>query len=150
MVREVELAQARIYEVQGKDVERSVTHPMGGFLDEDYLMKGNHLDESTRKKIINGEYVDFSKLMPKDRISLEEDHRMEMVSRGGMSFWCLWQREKIPLLVVFCVFANVYTEAYLGKSSELIRYNHVIQTAAQIFAWDNMYRYDREFLHPHE
>ena len=51
-------------------------------LDEDYLMVDNQVDEITRKKIINGEYVDFSKLMPRDKIFLEEDNHMEMVNKG--------------------------------------------------------------------
>ena len=36
-------------------------------------------------------------------------------------------------------------EAYPGKSGELVQYNHIIHTASQTFAWDNVYRYDREF-----
>ena len=44
------------------------------------------MDESTKRKVINGEYVDFAKLMLKDRVSSEEDMRMEMVNRGGLSY----------------------------------------------------------------
>ena len=115
-------------------------------------MLGSHLDEVTRKKIVNGEYMDFAKLMPKDQISLEEDNRMEMVSKGGMSYWVpLADRENSTISSffkweqAFRVFANVYTESYPGKAGELIQYNHVIQTATQTFSWDNVYRYDREF-----
>ena len=85
MIQRSEAKKAHIYAAPGKNLIHSV------LLHEDYLIAGNHVNEITRKKIGNGEYVDFSKLMPRDRIALEEDQRMEMVNRGGMSFW-------VPLL----------------------------------------------------
>ena len=56
-------------------------------LDKDYLIVINYVDDLTKKRIGNGEYIDFSKLMSKDKIGLEEDHCMEMVNKGGMSYW---------------------------------------------------------------
>ena len=57
---------------------------MSTLLDEDYLVVVNYVDEQTRQKIGNGEYIDFAKLMPKDKIGLEDDHCMEMVNRGDV------------------------------------------------------------------
>ena len=157
MVRDVERAKARIYEVEGKEKggdnnnrELNLSCPTSP--DEDYLMVGNHIDESLRKKIISGDYVDFAKLMPRDRILIEEDQHMEMVNKGGLSYWVpLADRENTSVNSsyrweqAFRVFANIYSDAYPGKSGELIQYNHVIHTASQTFSWENVYRYDREF-----
>ena len=57
-------------------------------VDENYLVIGAHLDIAIQNKIVNNEYVDFSRLIPKDRIAKEEDHRMEIVNRGGQTFFC--------------------------------------------------------------
>ena len=55
----------------------------------------------------------------------------------------------------FRVFSNLYTYYFPQKAGDLIQYNHVIFTTSQTYAWDNVYRYDREFRmhigrhHPH-
>ena len=43
-------------------------------VDENYMMIGGHIEEIVKKKIINYEYVDFSHLLPRDRLSREEDN----------------------------------------------------------------------------
>ena len=40
----------------------------------------------------------------------------------------------------------MYTKYYPDRATELIQYNHIIFTAAQTFAWDNVYLYDKEFF----
>ena len=50
-------------------------------VDEDYSTIGANLDENIREKIISGNYVDFAKLIPKDNISVEEDRRLEIVTK---------------------------------------------------------------------
>ena len=42
-------------------------------MDQDYLTVGNHVDKMTQEKIQNNKYVDFSKLIPKDKLLMEED-----------------------------------------------------------------------------
>ena len=56
-------------------------------IDEDYLVVGAHIDDSTRAKIIKGEYVDFGKLLPRDKILAEEDGRLELVVKNGRTYW---------------------------------------------------------------
>ena len=155
MVREVERSRARIFDVQGKeDNYNGFTSSQHYFTspDEDYLMVGNHIEDSLRKKIVEGEYVDFARLLPKDRVLIEDDHRMEMVNKGGLSYWVpLSDRDSATVNSfyrweqAFRVFSNIYMEAYPSKLGELIQYNHVIHTASQTYAWDNVYHYDREF-----
>ena len=48
---------------------------------------GSHADQLTQEKIKREEYVDFSKLLPKDKIFVEEDSRLELVIRNGQTFW---------------------------------------------------------------
>ena len=58
--------------------------------DEDYLLVASHVEEGVRAKIINHEYVDFARLLRRDRSNgLDEDaqQRMVMVNKGGLSYW---------------------------------------------------------------
>ena len=120
--------------------------------DENYLLIGSHLDMSLQHKIINHEYVDFAKLIPKGRITKEEDSRLEIVSKGGSTYFVLVSDRETSMInsftkweQAFRVFSNVYACAYPNRSSELIQYNHVIYTALCTYMWDNVYMYDKEF-----
>ena len=114
----------------------------------------SHLDEGLIKKI-NHEFVDFSKLLPRDHLSLEEEDqgRMELINKNGMTYWSpvLPQNTNnvitsfVKWEVAFRVFSNVYTSKYPLKSTELLQYSHVIHTAAQTYYWENVYLYDREY-----
>ena len=42
-------------------------------IDYDYLVIGAHVDDTTQEKIIKGQYVDFSKLLPRDKVLMEEN-----------------------------------------------------------------------------
>ena len=121
--------------------------------DEDYMVLGGHVDELTRRRIYNCEYIDFSKLLARDRVASEDDHRLEMVQRDGHVYWVpatdkdgsnaisgfsRWEQ-------AFRVFANIFCQKYPEKSAELIQYNHVIHTASLSYAWDNVYAYDKDF-----
>ena len=57
-------------------------------IDEDYLVVGAHIDDTMWSKIIKGEYVDFGRLLLRDRILAEEDGRMELVIKNGHTFGC--------------------------------------------------------------
>ena len=119
-------------------------------IDDDYQLVGAHLDDNMCQKIGRGEYVDFGKLLPKDRIVSEEDGRMELVIKNGKTFWMpvtesvninnfsRWEQ-------AFRIYTNVYTGFHPHKAGELIQYNHVIHSIAGLFIWDNVYAYDKEF-----
>ena len=40
---------------------------------------------------------------------------------------------------------NIFVKAHPERGSELLEYNHIIEIAAANFAWENVYKYDREF-----
>ena len=50
-------------------------------------MVATHVDDVTRRRIINNEYVDFARLLPCDRLSVEEDNHLELVNRDGQAFY---------------------------------------------------------------
>ena len=122
-------------------------------VDENYLVVGAHLDKSLIEKIINNEYVNFARLLPKDRaVVKDEDHRLEIVNKGGFTYFVLVSDRECGSISgfhkweqAFRIFSQVYTGQFPHKLSKLIQYNHIIFTAAQTYLWDNVYQYDKEF-----
>ena len=158
MVQEAENAKAQIFATQGS-VQLQL-HQLRQFdqllsstalVDEGCIVVGAHIDSQTIQKIEKGEYIDFGKLLPKERFPIaDEDERLEMVIRNGKTYrvpastsvninsFAKWEQ-------AFRVFSNIYTKANPHIAAELIEYNHVIHTVALAYVWDNVYTYDREF-----
>ena len=108
LIKEVEAAKARAYEVSGNgnevnelrssvidrgiaqirnDVRQSSKERVGCHdVDDDYLLVASHLDETIRMKIIKQEYVDFSKLLRRDRPRGDDDlcHQKMVMINGGV------------------------------------------------------------------
>ena len=125
---------------------------MATTVDEEYLVIGGHVDSVLQQRIVEMDYIDFSRLLPKDKISKVEDHRYELVVRGGSTFFApVSDRDATTISnfskweQAFRIYSNILTRAYPGKASDLIQYNHIIYTASLSFAWDNVYHYDKEF-----
>ena len=125
-------------------------HP--AVIDEDYLVVGNYVKEHIRQRIENGEYVDFSRLLPRDRLAFEDETRMEIVNRNGRTFFVPANDTDVGSISnfsrweqAFRVYSNIYTRRYPGRAYELIQYNHVIHTAALSYTWENVYLYDCDF-----
>ena len=57
------------------------------FVDADYLFISSHLYEGTKRKIEASQYVDFGRLLPRDRIDAMEDNRMVLVNNNGEQFY---------------------------------------------------------------
>ena len=120
-------------------------------MDQDYTVVGAHVDEATQDRIIEGQYVDFSKLLPKDKILTEEEgNKMEIIIKNGKTFW-MPVAETVAINMfnkweqAFRVFSNIYTRAYPSRAGELIEYNHVIHSISLSFIWENVYAYDKDF-----
>ena len=121
-------------------------------IDDDYLLVASHIDESTSLKVINHEYIDFSRLLRRDKNAYdEEQQKMMMVNKGGMSFWVPVSDRSTNIGSftrwdqAFRFYLDIYTGVYPERTSELIQYGHIIQTAASTYVWENVYLYDREF-----
>ena len=94
MIRQAENAKARIFSTPGNkntaqdfELNGNLLSP-SAVIDEGYFVVGAHLDENTINKIGKGEYVNFGKLLPKDKVTAEEDgNRLEMIVKNGKMFW---------------------------------------------------------------
>ena len=102
---------------------------------------------------INGEYVDFARLLPRDRLATVDNQRMELVNHNGHAYYVpAIDRDSNNSItsfnrweLAFRVFCDVYLRHHPARTAELIQYNHIIQVASLTYQWDNVYRYDREF-----
>lgn len=166
LIRDAENVKARMHDFQGMnipqnnfqervnragqlDLSQQFVH--SAMVDEEYLVVAAHVDENLLKKIRNCEYVDFARLLPRDRVQQETDSRMQILTmqdgklscvpstEGGIvSSFAHWEQ-------AFSVFSNVYTREFPQRASELIEYNHIIHTAAMTYHWNNVYAYDIDF-----
>ena len=85
MIREVEASRVRMVTTPGKqtrDEGLPLSFLQSAYVDEEYLVMGSHLDEAIIKKIKNHEYVDFAKLLPRDKLQVEDEgfQRMELIN----------------------------------------------------------------------
>ena len=146
LIHEAETAKAKIFPPTGKAPQIEFV----ALIDQDYSLVGSHVDEHTQLKIIKGEFIDFSKLLPREKINEDEGNRMELIIKNGKTFWSpasdnvtisnfgKWEQ-------AFRIFLNIYTKAHPEKSTELIQYNHIIHSIASTYVWENVYAYDHEF-----
>lgn len=74
MIRDSENTKAKMLATPGTYNDKEISNFVhSAFVDEEYLAIGSHLDETICRKIVNHEYVDFSKLLPRDKISNDDD-----------------------------------------------------------------------------
>ena len=83
VIRDVEASRARIHSSLGNFTTSQMFH--SAIVDENYIVVGAHIDLSTREKIKNSKYVDFAKLLPRDKSP--DDHRLELVNKGGQTYF---------------------------------------------------------------
>ena len=97
IIRDAEASKARVYEVSGRpklNISQSDKHGMQGIsavIDEGYKLVGAHIDEVTRNKIINNEFVDFAKLLPRGKVPLgDQEQCFQLYNKGGDIIWSDW------------------------------------------------------------
>ena len=115
----------------------------------------SHIDDTLKKKIENHEYVDFARLLARDKILEEEDPGMRLVSKNGylsiatgmsgqvrgqnaINLYAKWEQ-------AFHVFYDIYIRWHPHKTGELNQYNYSIHTASNTYLWDNVYAYEKDF-----
>ena len=111
MIREAEASRARMVTTPGKqprEVELLLSFLHSAYVDEEYLVMGSHLDETIIKKIKNHEYVDFSQLLPRDKIRAEDEgcQRMKLINKNGMTFWSPASNKDSQMINGFCEMGN--------------------------------------------
>ena len=115
-------------------------------------MVGGHIDDNLRKTIERGGYVDFAKLLHKDRVEQENDNRLKIMTSHGSTYLAPYSDRFMSAVnsllkwqQAFRVYTNIYLNANPKRGSEIVQYNHIICTAAQTYPWDDVYKYDQEF-----
>ena len=83
-------------------------------VDESYMVVAAHVDQLMKDKICKGEYVDFAELIPKDRVFIEDDGRMQLVVKNGQTYWTSVQDTTAinsfhRWEVAFRVFSDIYS-----------------------------------------
>ena len=164
LIRDAENAKVKINDVQGtnkvvnfsydndpmNDLQNKLMHP--AMEDKDYLVVAAHVDESVAKKIRGGKYVDFAKILPRDRVQDEQNTCLQTVTMQDGHLGCTSTTDQSSVITSFAkweqafhVYSNIYSRQYPQRASELIQYNHVIHTVAMTYSWSNVYAYDIDF-----
>ena len=159
-IREAEAAKIRMLATPGKQCydagedcfQGGTAIQHSSIVDECYVSVGAHVDSNLSDKIKRGEYVDFVKLLPRDRLSAVQEDKLELVYKNGQMFF-IPARDKDIIGITnfhcweqaFRIFSNIYLKERPDRASELIQYNHIIFTALNMYVWDNVYNYDCEF-----
>ena len=121
-------------------------------VDNKYIVVGARIDSTVKDKIAKGEYVNFVKLLPRDRAY--DDNRLELINKGRQTYFVpVSQRDPNYNTIssfhkweqAFRVYSNIYLKHHPEQATQLIEYNHIICTASATFLWENMYAYDKEF-----
>ena len=153
MIWEAEEAKAKLFTPQGRCrlLRQQLRHNEYKFtvkIDEDYSVIGGHVDSALQQKIARGEYIDFGRLIPKDKMLPDDDtDRFELTVKNGKTYWSpvtetvnINKREQ-----AFQVYSNIYNQRFPHKATKLIQYNHVIHSISLMYTWDNVYAYDKDF-----
>ena len=157
IIREAEASKARILATPGNCHRRlsllnryngNSTMQHSSLVDENYMSIGGNIDVTLRDKIVCGNYVDFSHLLPRVKQACDEN-RLELINWGGQTYFVPANRDQNGTInnfhkweQAFRVFLNIYTREHPDRASELIQYNHIICSAASTFTWENVYSYD--------
>lgn len=110
-----------------------------------------HLDDLMILRIESGEFVDFSKLIPTDKVVPEEpSNRMQLVTHEGkLGVAPFVDKDAITINsyrrweIAFDVYAGVYTRAHPRRGPEMLEYKHIIRNASETYIWTNVYDYDK-------
>ena len=98
VIRQAEAAKAHIFVTPGnvevpllhnnfdRQIQQVVSNQVGASYDENYIMVGANINAGLQDKIKRGEYVDFSRLLPRDRQN-HDDHRLEIVYKGDQTYF---------------------------------------------------------------
>ena len=148
IIRDSERMKPRMFNVPGKVNTNDIF-----LMDTDYQMMDAHIDEGMRKCILNYEYIDLAKLLPRNH-SREQEQRLEIVNRNGMTYLSpISDCEAIQIgsyhkwEQAFRIYSNILATCFPEKATELLQYTHTIQTASMAYNWNNVYEYDKEFCY---
>ena len=119
-------------------------------VDESYSQVGKHIDSQIRRRIVEGEFIDFARLLPRDRVLAQQESRLEIFLNNGQPGFCTINETDVinnffKWEQAFRVFSTIYADVHPEKAKQLIQYNHIIYSASLTFTWSNVYAYDIDF-----
>ena len=122
VIWQAEQSKAKAYNAPGI-VNNNLLSPTA-VVDEGYFVVGAHLDEQTVNKIGRGEYIDFGKLLPRDKVmAIEEDCRFEMIIKNGKRSE---HQLQMPLILIPLWNGNKLSEVslmYTAKLTQIVQPN---------------------------
>ena len=150
LIKQAEGAKAKIFALPGNDLQNcNVLNSL--MIDNGYMLVGAHVDEPTCAKIMDGLYVDFGKLIPRDRVEQDGEQKpFQLFQKGGQTYFAQ-PRSSVNISNIhkwdqaFRVYTNIYTQRHPQRASELMEYSHTIHTIAAAYVWENVYLYDIDF-----
>ena len=122
--------------------------------DDDFFHVTCHIESSVRSKIEKGDFVDLEKLLPKNKLQIMSgnDGDIEVIRKNGSTYILPESGQKDLKITnvrkweqAFRVYSAIYSEANPSRAAEIWQYVHVINTAAQSYAWENVSFYDVTF-----
>lgn len=104
-------------------------------------------------QIRNGEYVDFAKLLPREKLTPAQDHgKFQIVDDEGKPAFAPYVPKDLYTInsfkkweLAFDIFAKIYADFYPLRAPELLEYKHIIRRGADSFPWQHVYNYDQIF-----
>ena len=122
--------------------------------DDEFFHSTCHVDKTLRTKIAAGQFIDLSKVAPKQLLFSETtgENKLRLINNNGIAEFKTQESEnKITGIRswdrAFRVYSTIYSEANPARASEILQYAAVINLAAQKFAWEDVAQYDYVFRH---
>ena len=121
--------------------------------DDDFYHITCHIDQSLKKRIEMGEFVDLDRLVPRSRNQvMSDDNRFQQYidKVDGSTYWGPPPKDnKITGIrrweQAFRVYATIFCKANPSRSAEIWQYVHIVNTAASAYVWENVAYYDFSF-----
>lgn len=112
-----------------------------------------HVDSTLILQIKNGEYVDFAKLLPREKVTPAQDQgKFQIVDDEGKPAFALYTPKDLYSInsfkkweLAFDIFAKIYADFYPLRAPELLEYKHIIRRGVELLPWTNVYNYDQIF-----
>lgn len=122
--------------------------------DDNLFALAMHLDLAMVQKIERGEYVELSKLLPREKLVPQDEYdKVTIVSKNGKPAFEPHPGDKDSVIInsykrweaAFDVYAGVFVRAHPRRSPEIFQYKHTIRKAAESYVWSGIYAYDKVF-----
>ena len=102
------------------------SHAMVSSVDDNYMVIGFNIDASIKQKFSTMNTLIFARLLPKDRVVCQEDHCMEIVNKGGYTYFVLLQT--MSQVEAFLILADgsrhsVCLQIFIQSSSQTVLLN---------------------------